>query len=586
MLRQLWRMTTGQRAALAVALLLMVTAAGFGIAQPIAIKAVIDALSGGRPVTVLVAVLVVLLLLQALVGAWASFLLERTGERFLLRMRTRLFAHLLRLTMPTFDRFRVGDLMSRASTDVILVRDAVTRAAVEVTTSAIMVVAAFSVMFLIDPVLMCVVASVLVVGAAVISGTAARIGQVSVSLQTTVGALASDLERALGAIRTVRVSRAERRETQRLAALAQEAYQAGVHSARLTSTVGPIIETIVNGAFVIVLFVGAVRVSQGALALSSLVAILLYANQLVMPIAQLINGIATVYKVRGAAERTQEVFSLPIEEPAPTCAGPATLDVEPAEPDRRPAVLEVRGLHFGYELTTPVLRDLSLTVPQRSLVALVGVSGAGKSTTFALINRFYQPWQGSIRLDGHSPAELDLASWRARIGWVEQDCPILHGTLRDNLRYAAPDADDNALWHAIDLVRLREKVASLPAGLDTDVGERGARLSSGERQRVAIARAVLTRPRLLLLDEPTAHLDPINEAALSNTLDNLRRECSLLVIAHRMSTIRTADSVMLLANGTVHTAGTYPELIDSHTEFTRLVNGTFEPRIDRPLPAT
>lgn len=573
MFRHLWRMTTGQRAALTVAMLLMTASAGFGIAQPIAMKAVIDALSGGRLVIALIIGLVVLLLLQALVGAWGSFLLERTGERFLLRLRTTLFDHLLRLTMPAFGRFRVGDLLSRASTDVILVREAVTRAVVEITANVIMTVAAFTIMFLIDPVLMCVVLGVLVLGAVVITVTASRIGRVSLRLQSAVGTMTADLERVLGAIRTVRISRAEDRETRHLQALAQEAYLAGVQSARLASAVGPIIETIVNGAFVLVLFVGALRISQHELALGSLVAILLYANQLVLPIAQLVEGITTVYKVKGAAERTREILCLPIEESAVSpCARPAA----PAAGQPEPAVLDVHGLHFGYTATNPVLRDLTFTVPQRSLVALVGASGAGKSTTFALINRFYQPWQGTIRLGGEAPADLDLPSWRERVSWVEQDCPILHGTLRDNLRYAAPDADDNALWQAVDLVRLREKIESLPAGLDSPVGERGACLSSGERQRLAIARALLTRPRLLLLDEPTAHLDPITEAALTGTLDDLRGECSLLVIAHRISTIRSADQIMVLDNGTIQATGTYEELIDTDPEFTRLANAAHQ----------
>ncbi|RJO73690.1 ABC transporter ATP-binding protein [Nocardia panacis] len=562
--RQLWQMLAGHRGALALGLLLMLVAAGLGIAQPLAMKAVIDGLTASRSVVLLVIGLVVLMALEVVVNAAASYVLERTGERFLLRLRTRLFSRLLRLTMPTFDRFRLGDLMSRASTDVIQVREAATRAAVELAASVVMIAATLVVMFLIDPVLMCVVVGVLIAATAAISGLTAAIGRVSTKLQDTVGAMSADLERVMGAIRTVRASRAEQRETQRLTELAHDAYTAGVRSAFLMAAVSSLINVAVNGAFVVVLLVGAVRVGQDALALSSLVALLLYANQLVLPVAQFVEGIATVYKVRGAAQRATEVFTLPVEESAPA----TVID----EPPRSAPVLEIRNLRFGYTPDAPVLQDLSLTVPHNSLVALIGPSGAGKSTALGLINRFYQPWQGSIHLDGYAATELDLAAWRARIGWVEQDCQILHGTLRDNLRYIAHDADDRALWHAIDLVNLREKVEKLPDGLDSQVGEHGARLSSGERQRVAIARAVLARPRLLLLDEPTAHLDPANEAALTTTLDNLRGECALLVIAHRMSTIRSASSILLLANGTARATGTWTELFESPAEFGRLVN--------------
>nr|WP_223242101.1 ABC transporter ATP-binding protein [Streptomyces sp. CBMA123] len=232
--------------------------------------------------------------------------------------------------------------------------------------------------------------------------------------------------------------------------------------------------------------------------------------------------------------------------------------------------MEIRDLRFGYRPDAPVLQGLSLTVPPHALVALVGPSGAGKSTTFALINRFYEPWSGTLRIDGRPAADLGLAEWRSHIAWVEQHCPLLHGTLRDNLCYAAPEATDERLWQVLDLVNLTRKVDRLPEGLDTEVGERGVRLSSGERQRIAIARAVLARPRLLLLDEPTAHLDPANEAALTVTMHSLRKECALLVIAHRMSTIEAADSVVMLADGTTSAAGTYPELLRTHPDFRRL----------------
>lgn len=342
----------------------------------------------------------------------------------------------------------------------------------------------------------------------------------------------------------------------------------------------------VNGAFIVILFVGAVRVGHGTLALSSLVAVLLYAHQLVLPAAQLVEGIATVYKVKGAADRTQEVLSLPVEESAQAITDAAERGGHPAENGQAPAVLEIQNVHFGYATDTPVLRDVSLTVPPHALVALVGPSGVGKSTTFALINRFYQPWRGSIHIDGQSPADLDLAAWRARIGCVEQDCPIMHGTLRDNLRYAAPGAGDAALWHALDLVNLRGKIEHLPAGLDAEVGEHGTRLSSGERQRVALARAILTRPRLLLLDEPTAHLDPANEAALTDTLHNLRSECSLLVIAHRMSTIQSATAIALLADGGIRATGTYSELFSSHTAFRDFVSTAASTDAHHPTHAT
>jgi ABC-type multidrug transport system fused ATPase/permease subunit len=421
-----------------------------------------------------------------------------------------------------------------------------------------------------DPVLMLLILGVLLACSVVINRLSAEIGRSSMALQTAVGAISAGLERALSALRTVRANRAEQREIDHLGTLAHRAYDAAVRSARLTAVIAPMAQLAINAAFVLVLLLGAARVDQGALSLGALVAMLLYATQLTGPVTELMEGVASVNRAKGATERVQEVYALPTEDSTTATISRSTPWRQPTQSPPSAPLLEIRDLRFGYSPDAPVLRGLSLTVPPHALVALVGPSGAGKSTTFALINRFYEPWSGSIRIGGQPATDLNLKEWRSHIGWVEQDCPILHGTLRDNLCYAAPDATDDRLWQVLDLVNLTEKVHRLSAGLDTEVGERGARLSSGERQRIAIARAVLARPGLLLMDEPTAHLDPANEAALTVNMHNLRKECALLVIAHRMSTIEAADTVVMLSNGTASATGTYAELLRTHPGFQRL----------------
>ncbi|MFF7632966.1 ABC transporter ATP-binding protein [Kitasatospora sp. NPDC008050] len=552
------------------ALLLTLTAAAVGIMQPLAAKAVVDALTAHRPLLHPVTVLVLLLLAQALSSAFAAFLLERTGERFVLGMRIGLTSHLLRVHMHAFDRLRVGDLMARASTDVVVLREALTHVCVQIATNLCVALGSVAAMFVMDPVLMLLILGVLLACSVVINRLSAEIGRSSTAQQTAVGAMSAGLERALSALRTVRANRAEQREIDHLSTLAHRAYDAAVRGAKLTAVIAPTAQLAINAAFVLVLLLGAARVDQGALSLGALVAMLLYATQLTGPVTELMAGIASVNRAKGATERIQEAYALPTED-----AGTATISRStpwrqpPRNPTSAPS-LEIRDLRFGYSPDTPILHGLSLTVPPHALVALVGPSGAGKSTTFALVNRFYEPWSGSIRIGGQPATDLGLREWRSHIGWVEQDCPILHGTLRDNLCYAAPDATDDKLWQILDLVNLTEKVNRLSAGLDTEVGERGVRLSSGERQRIAIARAVLARPRLLLMDEPTAHLDPANEAALTVTMHNLRKECSLLVIAHRMSTIEAADTVVMLSDGTAAATGTYAELLRTHPGFQQL----------------
>ncbi|MFJ9693232.1 ABC transporter ATP-binding protein [Kitasatospora sp. NPDC101183] len=564
MLRQLWNLTRGQRRSLGAALLLTLAAAAVGVAQPLAAKGVVDAVTAHRPLLGPAGLLVALLLAQALIGAGAVYLLERTGERFVLATRTRLAGHLLRLRMHAFDGQRVGDLMARASTDVVVLREALTHVAVQIATNLCVALGSVVAMFLLDPVLMLLILGVLLACGLVISRLSAAIGRTSEEVQTAVGAVSAGLERALSALRTVRANRAERREAAHLDALAREAYEAAMRGARLTAVIAPTAQLAINAAFVLVLLLGATRVDQGALSLGALVAMLLYATQLNGPVTELMEGLASVNRAKGSTERIREVYALPVEEAAPSVA-PRTVRWSTTAP-----ALEIRDLRFGYQPDTPILRGLSLTVPPNALVALVGPSGAGKSTTFALINRFYEPWSGSISLGGRPAEDLGPHEWRSHLGWVEQDCPMLHGTLRENLCYAAPDTTDERLREVLGLVNLTAKVDGLPAGLDTEVGERGLRLSSGERQRVAIARAVLARPRLLLLDEPTAHLDPANEAALTVNLHELRKECALLVIAHRMSTIEAADTVVMLSEGAASATAPYPDLLRTHAPFRQL----------------
>jgi ATP-binding cassette subfamily B protein/ATP-binding cassette subfamily C protein len=223
------------------------------------------------------------------------------------------------------------------------------------------------------------------------------------------------------------------------------------------------------------------------------------------------------------------------------------------------------------------LRGVSLCVPSRGHVALIGPSGAGKSTIVALIERFYDPDRGQILLDGSDVTTLSRDACRQKIGLAEQDSPVLYGTLRENIAYGAPQATAQDIERVVALAGLTELVDRFPKGLDAEVGEHGDMLSGGERQRIAVARSLLARPTLLVLDEPTAHLDAANEAALSRTIDQVSYECALLVIAHRYSTIRRADQIVVLDGGEVAAVGTHEELLASNAFYQGLAGANETP---------
>jgi ATP-binding cassette subfamily C protein len=270
-----------------------------------------------------------------------------------------------------------------------------------------------------------------------------------------------------------------------------------------------------------------------------------------------------------AAARIDEVHAMGTE-PAGL---PAGAPVTPQEP-HPPARVTFQGVRFSYGPgAPPVHEDLTFEVPPGTTTALVGPSGAGKTTVFSLLERFYRPDRGRILLDGEDIADRPLTRLRALIGYVEQDAPILSGTLRDNLLLNAPEADEAQVHDILRRTRLDSLVARLPDGLDTPVGHRGSTLSGGERQRVAIARALLRRPRLLLLDEATSQLDAANEAALHETLADIGRTTTVMVIAHRLSTVTRADQILLLESGRVRAAGTHERLLTTDALYRRLAAG-------------
>jgi len=286
------------------------------------------------------------------------------------------------------------------------------------------------------------------------------------------------------------------------------------------------------------------------------------------PIGQVVQAV-TQYQIGAAAvSRIQEAERLPVEPEGEPADLPA--------PGAAPASVGFEEVHFRYrpELEE-VHRGVSFDVPPGGMTALVGPSGAGKTTVFSLIERFYEPGDGRVMVDGIDVRDWPVAHLRAAIGYVEQDAPVLSGTLRENLLYGAPDASEDEVRRVLRTARLDRLVAGLPDGLGTEVGHRGTKLSGGERQRVAIARALLRRPRLLLLDEATSQLDAVNEAALRETIADAAFTTTVLVVAHRLSTVTMADRIVVMDAGRVRAVGTHAELVAGDALYAELAATQF-----------
>jgi ATP-binding cassette, subfamily B, bacterial MsbA len=528
------------------------------LALPLIISKVVDsALVQGNLLLLnaVTALLLVLFALQAILGFGQSYLLGWTGERVVANLREELYGHLHAMPLRFFASARIGELLSRLGNDVTTIQTAVTDTLLSLLSNTIMLVGGIVIIFAMAwrlTFVMLAVVPLAVVGM-IFLGRIVR--KLSKQVQDALADSSATAEEALGGVRIVKSFAREPYEVGRYANAVERLFRISVQRVRLAAILGPTIGFIAFSAIALVLWFGSREVIAGRITPGQLIAFLIYTIMIASPMASFTGLYSQFQRALGASERVFELLDSPPE----MQDDPAAIEL----PQVRGAV-RFNRVSFDYadaQERRDVLREVDLSVAPGQVIALVGRSGAGKTTLVHLIPRFYDVTEGEITVDGYDIRRVKMRSLREQIGIVPQETALFSGSVGDNIRYGKLDATQAEVEAAAVAANAHEFVCALPDAYDTLVGERGVKLSGGQRQRVAIARALLKNPRILILDEATSALDSESEQAVQEALERLMRGRTTFVIAHRLSTITGADWIVVLDNGRVVEQGTHQALL-------------------------
>jgi ATP-binding cassette, subfamily B, bacterial len=595
LLRRIWRFADRHHRRLGGFVAVSVVSALLAVATPMLAGKVVDAIVRGGPaatIVLLAAIIAAVAFAETAVSLVTRWLSSNIGEGLILDLRTAVFDHVQRMPVAFFTRTRTGALVSRLGSDVIGAQRAFSDTLSGVVSNIVTLTLTLAVMLSISwqiTLLSLLLVPLFVVPARRIGRTMAHLSREAAINNATMNTQMTERFSAPGAT-LVKLFGSPSRESREFEARADRVRDIGVRTAMLQSTFMNSLTLMSALALALVYGLGGVLAIGGHLQAGAIVSLALLLTRLYAPLTALANAHVEIASALVSFERVFEVLDLvPLIRERPDAVavpdGPVSVefdDVRFSYPSadkvslaslEEVAVLDDRG---GDE----VLHGISFTARPGQMVALVGSSGAGKSTTASLLARLYDVDSGAVRFNGVDVRDLTFASLKDTVGMVTQDGHLFHESIRSNLQLAAPDATDDALWRALERARLADVVAEMPDGLDTVVGERGYRLSGGQRQRLTIARLLLGQSRVVVLDEATASLDSASEAAVQHALDEALADRTALVIAHRLSTVRAADMILVVEGGRIVERGTHDQLLAHGGRYAELYDTQFGTQAD------
>jgi len=569
-LKRLFGYVTPYWKILALNAVLLVARAGIELVPPLFQREIVDEVVGTRDLSrlgLLIGLLVGVYALTQLIRVADNYVRHSLGERFILDMRVRLYAYLQRLSLSFFERTSTGELMSRVTNDVNALEQFVTHGTALTAVDLLRLVGAIAVLFVLNwqlALLVIIPVPLLVVGLRAFN---TRVRPVYRRVRHRLGDINAQLQDNLAGMKVIQAFGQEEQALQRFANESEEYYRARVKGIWYWSTFFPAMSFLASLGTVIVLGAGSVMVVNGSLSLGTLVAFLAYMASFYEPINRLTEVDDIFQQAIAAGERIFELLDT-----APDIQdAPGAVDLPPIRGE-----VAFDDVHFDYGTGDEVLHDVEFHMAPGEVVALVGPSGAGKTSVANLLCRFYDPIHGQIAVDGHDLRWVRLASLRRQVAVVLQDTFLFNSTVRDNLLYGKPGASDEEMVAAAKAAYAHEFVEALPQGYDTEVGERGVKLSGGQKQRLALARAILADPRILILDEATSSVDAEAEYLIQQALEAVLKGRTALVIAHRLSTIRNADKIIALEEGRIVEVGDHRELLERGGLYSQLYRRQLE----------